>query len=114
MGAPTAPCFTSPAFRRPASRSASLLLGSARAQTPLDRSKMPPIGKVPELRVPVWTKSRLSNGAELMVSERHDLPLVSFSITFSGGADQFEAANLRGVALRTRSVTKNARRVFPR
>ena len=25
-----------------------------------------------------------------MVSEKHDLPLVSFSITFLGGADQFE------------------------
>jgi zinc protease len=67
------------------------------AQT-LDRSKQPPIGKMPELRVPVWTKSKLANGAELIVSEKHDLPLVSFSITFLGGADQFEAADTRGVA----------------
>ena len=66
------------------------------AQT-LDRSKQPPIGKVPELRVPTWTKAKLSNGAELIVSEKHDLPLVSFSITFLGGTDQFEAAERRGV-----------------
>ena len=67
------------------------------AQT-LDRSKQPPLGKTPELRVPTWTKSKLANGAELVVSEKHDLPLVSFSITFLGGADQFESADRRGVA----------------
>ena len=66
------------------------------AQT-LDRSKQPPIGKIPELRVPTWTRAKLSNGAELIVSEKHDLPLVSFSITFLGGSDQFEAADRRGV-----------------
>jgi len=66
------------------------------AQT-LDRAKQPPIGKIPELRVPTWTKAKLSNGAELIVSEKHDLPLVSFSMTFLGGTDQFETANRRGV-----------------
>jgi zinc protease len=74
------------------------------AQGTLDRSKLPPIGKPPELRVSTWTKSRLSNGAELIVSEKHDLPLVSFSITFVGGADQFEPADRRGVAGLTASM----------
>jgi len=69
----------------------------AEAQT-LDRTKQPPIGKPPELRVPAWTKAKLGNGAEFIVSEKHDLPLVSFSITFLGGADQFEPAERRGVA----------------
>ena len=73
------------------------------AQT-LDRSKQPPIGKVPELRVPTWTKGKLSNGAELIVSEKHDLPLVSFSITILGGADQFETADRRGVGSLTASM----------
>ena len=42
----------------------------------------------------------LANGAELVVSEKHDLPLVSFTINFVGGADQFEPADKprRGVA----------------
>jgi zinc protease len=66
-------------------------------QGALDRTRQPPIGKPPELRVPAWTKSTLANGAELVVSEKHDLPLVSFSITFLGGADQFEAAGRRGL-----------------
>jgi zinc protease len=68
------------------------------AQQPVDRTKVPPPGKSPELRVPRWTKQQLSNGATLIVSERHGLPLVSFSITFLGGANQFEPANRRGVA----------------
>jgi predicted Zn-dependent peptidase len=50
------------------------------------------------LHVPAWSTSTLANGAELMVSERHELPLVSFAITFMGGADQFETAEHRGVA----------------
>ena len=48
------------------------------------------------LRVPAWTKGTLANGADLIVSEKHDLPLVSFSITFLGGEDQFEPAGRAG------------------
>lgn len=73
------------------------------AQT-LDRSKQPPIGKMPELRVPTWTEAKLANGAELIVSEKHDLPLVSFSITFLGGSDQFEGADRRGVGSLTAAM----------
>ncbi len=67
----------------------------------LDRTKIPPPGKTPVLHVPVWTKSQLPNGATLIVSERHDLPLVSFQITFLGGANQFEPTNRRGLAAMT-------------
>ena len=73
------------------------------AQT-LDRTKQPPIGKLPELRVPAWTRSTLANGAGFVVSEKHDLPLVSFSITFLGGSDQFEKSDRRGVASLTASM----------
>jgi len=68
------------------------------AQQALDRSKIPPPGKPPALRVPTWTKTTLANGAELIVSEKHDLPLVSFSLTVLGGSDQFEPADRRGLA----------------
>lgn len=74
------------------------------AQEPLDRKKIPPSGKSPELRVPTWTKQQLANGATLIVSERHGLPLVSFSITFLGGSNQFEQANRRGIAAATTSM----------
>src|SRR5215204_3552109 len=77
---------------------------AALAQQPLDRTKVPPFGSTPVLRVPTWTKTQLANGATLIVSERHNLPLVSFSITFLGGSNQFEPAGKRGVASMTASM----------
>lgn len=74
------------------------------AQQALDRSRIPPPGKPAVLRVPTWTKATLTNGAELMVSEKHDLPLVAFSITLLGGASQFEPANRRGLASLTTAM----------
>ncbi len=74
------------------------------AQQPLDRTKVPEPGPNPVLRVPVWTKSELSNGATLIVSERHNLPLISFNITFIGGSNQFEPADKRGLAAMTNSM----------
>ena len=68
------------------------LAANALAQQPLDRNKVPAPGKLPPLEVPRWSKMVLSNGATLIISERHNLPLVSFSITYVGGADQFEPA----------------------
>ncbi|HUL73998.1 MAG TPA: pitrilysin family protein [Vicinamibacterales bacterium] len=81
-----------------------LLLVAPRAQQALDRTKIPPAGPAPVLHVPVWTKSTLANGAELIVSEKHDLPLVSFTITFLGGASQFEPAGRQGLANLTASM----------
>src|ERR671911_220637 len=77
---------------------------AALAQQPLDRTKVPPPGPTPVLRVPTWTKTQLANGATLIVSERHSLPLVSFTITFLGGSNQFEPAAKRGVATATASM----------
>src|SRR4030095_12316219 len=74
------------------------------AQQTLDRTKAPTPGPVPELRVPAWTKTQLANGATLIVSERHTLPLVSFSITFLGGSNQYEPTAKRGVASMTASM----------
>jgi len=70
----------------------------------LDRKQIPRPGPRSELRVPAWTRSVLSNGADLIVSEKHALPLVSFSITFLGGADQFEGAGRQGLASMTAAM----------
>ncbi len=67
-------------------------------QPALDRRVVPAAGKTPELHVPSWTKTTLSNGAQLIVSERHGLPLVSFQINFVGGAYQYEPADKTGLA----------------
>jgi zinc protease len=80
-----APAATKPAQKAPAAPA-------------LDRTKIPPAGPTPVLRVPGWSKAALANGADVIVSEKHDLPLVSFSLTFLGGAAQFEPASRRGLA----------------
>jgi len=74
------------------------------AQQTLDRTKIPPPGPTPVLHVPAWTKTELPNGATMIVSERHGLPLISFNITFLGGSNQFEPAGRRGVAAATASM----------
>ena len=67
------------------------------AQT-LDRDKAPTVGKSIPLRVPTWTKTKLANGADLIVVEKHDLPLVALNIDFVGGAANYESADKLGVA----------------
>lgn len=79
-------------------------VASVAQQQSLDRTKIPTPGANPVLRVPTWTKTQLPNGALLIVSERHTLPLVSFNITFIGGSNQFETAGKRGVAAMTASM----------
>ncbi len=70
---------------------------TAQAQQ-LDRNVAPKPGKSPTLRVPTWTKVKLANGAELIVVEKHDLPLVAVNIDFVGGAANYEPADKLGLA----------------
>jgi zinc protease len=83
---------------------------AAQGQQTFDRAKIPPPGKPPALRVPSWTKSTLANGAELIVSEKHDLPLVAFTITFQGGTYQTENAMRRGVGSLTAAMMNEGTR----
>ncbi len=62
----------------------------------LDRTKQPVAGKSPTLRVPSWTKVKLANGADLIVVEKHDLPLVAVNIDFVGGTTTFEPKDKLG------------------
>lgn len=64
----------------------------------LDRNTVPAAGPAPTIRIPTWTKSRLANGAELVVSVKKDLPLVSFTVGFVGGTTTYEPAGKTGVA----------------
>ena len=68
------------------------------AQQQFDRKKVPAPGPKPVLRVPAWTTSKLASGAQLIVSERKGLPLVSMNMTFVGGTRQFETPGKVGVA----------------
>jgi zinc protease len=70
----------------------------AMAGTAVDRSIAPTPGAAPAIRIPAWTRSRLANGAELVVIEKHDLPLVAVSMSFVGGATSYEPADKSGLA----------------
>jgi len=62
-----------------------------------DRRVIPTPPKSPELRIPTWTTATLSNGAKLVVSSRHSLPLVSFQLNFVGGVSQYDPVGKNGV-----------------
>ena len=74
---------------------------SVPAQTPktssFDRRVIPTPGKSAELHIPTWTTTTLSNGAKLVVSPRHSLPLVSFRLNFIGGVNQYDPVGKNGV-----------------
>ena len=82
----------------------ALAQGKPAAKTKLDRSVVPAAGKPVPLKVPTWTKTKLANGAELIVSPKRDLPLVSVTINFVGGTNQFEAADKTGLGSLTSAM----------
>lgn len=73
------------------------LAGQGSVSSPFDRTTLPKAGANPEFHLPKWNESRLSNGARLIVVERHALPLISFSMNLVGGANQFEPADKAGL-----------------
>jgi predicted Zn-dependent peptidase len=79
---------------------------SVQAQGALDRTLEPTPMAPKALRVPTWTHVKLANGAELVVTPKRDLPLISFSIDFIGGASQFEPADKTGLASLTAQMMR--------
>jgi zinc protease len=57
----------------------------------VDRSKLPEPGTPPELKLPKLQRATLSNGAKLVLAERHETPLVNVWMVLDAGyaADQF-------------------------
>jgi len=50
-----------------------------------DRSKLPEVGELPELDLPELNTFTLSNGLEVALAERHDIPTVQMSLIFDSG-----------------------------
>jgi zinc protease len=55
-----------------------------------DRTKLPELGKNPEVKFPTVEKSTLSNGLKIVLAERHSVPVVSLRLMVDAGyaADQ--------------------------
>ncbi|MGQ0620962.1 MAG: M16 family metallopeptidase [Panacagrimonas sp.] len=55
------------------------------AQVGADRSKLPAVGPAPKLELPPLQRTRLSNGMELLLAERHAAPVVQVILLFDAG-----------------------------
>ncbi|MSQ05638.1 MAG: insulinase family protein [Dehalococcoidia bacterium] len=54
--------------------------------TGVDRTVMPAAGREPSFTPPLPQRGKLSNGLNLVVVEKRDLPIVAFGLVFSAGA----------------------------
>jgi zinc protease len=73
----------------------------AAAKEGADRKKMPESGAAPEPKFPAIQRAKLSNGMNLVVVERHTVPVVNFSMMFDAGyaADQFASPGTASLAM---------------
>ena len=55
------------------------------AATGADRSKAPDTGTPPELKLPKLQRTTLSNGLKVILAERHEVPLVNFTLAADAG-----------------------------
>jgi zinc protease len=83
------------------------------AATGADRSQVPEPGAPPELRLPKLQRAKLSNGLQLILAERHEVPVVNFWLTADAGyaADQSAApgtASMTTALLDGGTATRNA------
>ncbi|HXJ46440.1 MAG TPA: pitrilysin family protein [Candidatus Dormibacteraeota bacterium] len=84
-----------------------------------DRSKMPTPGAPPELKLPKLQRSTLSNGLKVILAERHEVPLVNFTLAFDAGyaADQLASpgtASMTMALLTGGTKTMNALQISDR
>ena len=72
----------------------------------VDRSKGVPMPtQFPALRFPALQRARLSNGLQVVLAERHEIPVVQFDLQFAGGyaADQGRKLGTSGFTMRMHS-----------
>jgi zinc protease len=78
-----------------------------------DRSKEPPYGPAPEVKIPVIWEHKLTNGMRVFGIENREVPLVNFEIAIDGGLLQ-EDINKVGVAnLLARMLTQGTAKKTP-
>jgi zinc protease len=67
----------------------------------VDRSKLPGTGTPPSLKLPAPARTKLSNGLEVVVVERHSAPVVDFTLISDAGfaADSFATPGTARLAM---------------
>ncbi|HEY6359846.1 MAG TPA: pitrilysin family protein [Vicinamibacterales bacterium] len=73
----------------------------APGQTAVDRTVLPPLGEPPDVAFPAVQRARLANGLNVVLVERHSLPLVNVSLAVDAGyaADSADKAGAASLAL---------------
>ncbi|EEF62737.1 M16 family metallopeptidase [Pedosphaera parvula] len=71
------------------------------ASSGADRTKLPTPGAPPEIKFPAFQRTKLSNGLNIILAERHSTPLVSFNMLVDAGsaADQFATPGTARLAM---------------
>ena len=79
-----------------------------------DRSIMPDLGPTPRYAPPSFERRKLSNGLELRIVERHDLPIVTFDLVVKSG-ETLDAQGQGGAGLDRRRAcsTRERNRATP-
>ena len=67
----------------------------------IDRSKLPEVSGFPKLDLPDLQRAKLSNGLNLVLAERHDIPTVELALVVNAGyaADQFAAPGVASMSM---------------
>ncbi|HKO96503.1 MAG TPA: pitrilysin family protein [Pyrinomonadaceae bacterium] len=71
------------------------------SKTAVDRSQMPKPGEGPEPKFPQFQRAKLSNGLEVIVAERHGVPVINLDLLVDAGfaADQFARPGTAALAM---------------
>ncbi|HPP01905.1 MAG: insulinase family protein [Candidatus Omnitrophica bacterium] len=70
-------------------------------ETGIDRTKIPAAGDTPAAQFPAFSRTKLSNGLDLVVVENHSVPLVNFRLLVDAGyaADSFSLPGMASMAM---------------
>ncbi|HUP65195.1 MAG TPA: pitrilysin family protein [Thermoanaerobaculia bacterium] len=73
----------------------------AAEKSDLDRSILPALGDAPEVRFPKVQRAELSNGLDVLLLERHTVPIVNMALAVDAGyaADPSDAAGTASLAM---------------
>jgi zinc protease len=76
----------------------------------VDRSKAPALAGIPEPKLPKFERAKLSNGLNLIVAERHQIPVVDFVLQVDAGYAADHSAALGAARLMASSLTGGTKR----
>jgi predicted Zn-dependent peptidase len=91
-----APTFTPSYYHKPGEAPVTFA-----PQTAVDRSQLPPVGPIPDLKFPAVQRAKLSNGIELVYAQRTATPITRIVVSFDAGnaADPVDKLGLQSLTL---------------